>query len=62
MKIGKHTDYRLSRNDQVIQWFWKCINEWDSEQKQDLQRGRYQLMVSKIYKVVMDQEDLLLKK
>ena len=34
MKIGKHTDYRgYQENDQVIQWFWKCINEWDSEQK-----------------------------
>ncbi|KAF6063799.1 HECT-domain (ubiquitin-transferase) family protein [Candida albicans] len=30
----KHTDYRgYQENDQVIQWFWKCINEWDSEQK-----------------------------
>lgn len=30
----KHTDYRgYLENDQVIQWFWKCIKEWDSEQK-----------------------------
>ncbi|CAI5758074.1 unnamed protein product [Candida verbasci] len=30
----KHTDYRgYQENDQVIQWFWKCVNEWDSEQK-----------------------------
>lgn len=30
----KHTDYRgYQESDQVIQWFWKCINEWDSEQK-----------------------------
>lgn len=30
----KHTDYRgYQENDQVIQWFWKCIKEWDLEQK-----------------------------
>ncbi|KAI3404517.2 hulA [Candida oxycetoniae] len=30
----KHTDYRgYQEQDQVIKWFWKCINEWDSEQK-----------------------------
>lgn len=30
----KHTDYRgYQENDQVVQWFWKCIREWDSEQK-----------------------------
>lgn len=30
----KHTDYRgYQESDQVIQWFWKCIKEWDSEQK-----------------------------
>lgn len=30
----KHTDYRgYQETDQVIQWFWKCIKEWDSEQK-----------------------------
>ena len=55
----------IKKNDQVIQWFWKCINEWDSEQKARLLQftgtSVYQLMVSKIYKVVMDQEDLLLK-
>ena len=33
----KHTDYRgYSENDEVIQWFWKCIREWDSEQKSRL--------------------------
>lgn len=30
----KHTDYRgYTETDQAIQWFWKCIKEWDSEQK-----------------------------
>ncbi|ODV81154.1 HECT-domain-containing protein [Suhomyces tanzawaensis NRRL Y-17324] len=30
----KHTDYRgYQESDQVIQWFWKIIKEWDSEQK-----------------------------
>lgn len=30
----KHTDYRgFTENDQVIQWFWRCVTEWDSEQK-----------------------------
>lgn len=30
----KHTDYRgYSESDQVIQWFWQCLREWDSEQK-----------------------------
>lgn len=30
----KHTDYRgYQESDEVIQWFWKCIKEWDSEQK-----------------------------
>lgn len=30
----KHTDYRgYQENDPVIQNFWKCIKEWDSEQK-----------------------------
>lgn len=30
----KHTDYRgYQESDQVIQWFWRCIKEWDSEQK-----------------------------
>lgn len=33
----KHTDYRgYSENDEVIQWFWKCVREWDSEQKSRL--------------------------
>lgn len=33
----KHTDYRgYSENDEVIQWFWKCIRNWDSEQKSRL--------------------------
>lgn len=32
-----HTDYRgYSENDEVIQWFWKCISLWDSEQKSRL--------------------------
>lgn len=32
-----HTDYRgYSENDEVIQWFWKCIALWDSEQKSRL--------------------------
>ncbi|KAH3679536.1 hypothetical protein WICPIJ_008585 [Wickerhamomyces pijperi] len=30
----KHTDYRgYQETDEVIQWFWKCISEWDNEQK-----------------------------
>ncbi|ODQ82829.1 hypothetical protein BABINDRAFT_159328 [Babjeviella inositovora NRRL Y-12698] len=30
----KHTDYRgYQETDQVIQWFWQCIKDWDSEQK-----------------------------
>ncbi|KAH3671413.1 hypothetical protein WICMUC_004637 [Wickerhamomyces mucosus] len=30
----KHTDYRgYQENDEVIKWFWKCISEWDNEQK-----------------------------
>lgn len=30
----KHTDYRgYQESDEVVQWFWKCITEWDSEQK-----------------------------
>ncbi|OBA20930.1 HECT-domain-containing protein [Metschnikowia bicuspidata var. bicuspidata NRRL YB-4993] len=30
----KHTDYRgYQESDQVVQWFWRCIKEWDSEQK-----------------------------
>lgn len=33
----KHTDYRgYSENDEVIQWFWKCVRTWDSEQKSRL--------------------------
>lgn len=33
----KHTDYRgYSENDEVIQWFWKCVRGWDSEQKSRL--------------------------
>ncbi|KAF5097295.1 hypothetical protein D0Z03_001453 [Geotrichum reessii] len=33
----KHTDYRgYSENDEVIQWFWKCVRSWDSEQKSRL--------------------------
>ncbi|CAO3688683.1 hypothetical protein G6F70_005615 [Rhizopus microsporus] len=30
----KHTDYRgYTEQDDVIQWFWKCIRSWDSEKK-----------------------------
>ncbi|KAI7862441.1 hypothetical protein BDF14DRAFT_1855541 [Spinellus fusiger] len=30
----KHTDYRgYTEQDDVIQWFWKCISSWDSEKK-----------------------------
>lgn len=30
----KHTDYRgYQESDQVIQWFWQAITEWDSEQR-----------------------------
>lgn len=30
----KHTDYRgYTESDPVIQWFWKAISEWDSEQR-----------------------------
>ncbi|KAG0215162.1 hypothetical protein BGX31_000904 [Mortierella sp. GBA43] len=30
----KHTDYRgYTEQDEVIQWFWKCIRSWDSEKK-----------------------------
>lgn len=33
----KHTDYRgYSESDEVVQWFWKCVREWDSEQKSRL--------------------------
>ncbi|KAK9320086.1 hypothetical protein V1517DRAFT_330433 [Lipomyces orientalis] len=33
----KHTDYRgYSESDEVIQWFWKCVRTWDSEQKSRL--------------------------
>ncbi|KAF2740699.1 HECT-domain-containing protein [Polyplosphaeria fusca] len=33
----KHTDYRgYTENDEVIQYFWKCIRSWDSEQKSRL--------------------------
>lgn len=33
----KHTDYRgYSENDEIIQWFWKCVRSWDSEQKSRL--------------------------
>lgn len=33
----KHTDYRgYTENDEVIQWFWKCVRTWDSEQKSRL--------------------------
>ncbi|OWB70163.1 hypothetical protein B5S33_g4444 [[Candida] boidinii] len=30
----KHTDYRgYQESDEVIQWFWKCVSEWESEQR-----------------------------
>ncbi|CAI4404109.1 BAQ_1a_G0015850.mRNA.1.CDS.1 [Saccharomyces cerevisiae] len=30
----KHTDYRgYQESDEVIQWFWKCVSEWDNEQR-----------------------------
>lgn len=30
----KHTDYRgYQESDEVIKWFWKCITEWDNEQR-----------------------------
>lgn len=30
----KHTDYRgYQESDEVIQWFWKAISEWESEQR-----------------------------
>lgn len=33
----KHTDYRgYTESDEVIQWFWKCVRSWDSEQKSRL--------------------------
>jgi E3 ubiquitin-protein ligase NEDD4 len=33
----KHTDYRgYTEQDEVIQWFWKCIRSWDSEKKSRL--------------------------
>ncbi|KAI9475785.1 MAG: hypothetical protein EXX96DRAFT_526517 [Benjaminiella poitrasii] len=33
----KHTDYRgYTEQDDVIQWFWKCIRGWDSEKKSRL--------------------------
>ncbi|KAL0092500.1 E3 ubiquitin-protein ligase RSP5 [Phycomyces blakesleeanus] len=33
----KHTDYRgYTEQDDVIQWFWKCVSSWDSEKKSRL--------------------------
>ncbi|OLL23296.1 putative E3 ubiquitin-protein ligase hulA [Neolecta irregularis DAH-3] len=30
----KHTDYRgYTEQDEVIQWFWKCVRTWDAEKK-----------------------------
>lgn len=30
----RHTDYRgYQESDQVIEWFWKCIAEWESDQR-----------------------------
>ncbi|KAI8972706.1 E3 ubiquitin-protein ligase RSP5 [Pilobolus umbonatus] len=33
----KHTDYRgYTEQDDVIQWFWRCVTSWDSETKSRL--------------------------
>ena len=33
----KHTDYRgYTEQDEVIQYFWKCVRTWDAEQKSRL--------------------------
>ncbi|RUP50997.1 hypothetical protein BC936DRAFT_136672 [Jimgerdemannia flammicorona] len=33
----KHTDYRgYTEQDDVVQWFWKCIRTWDGEKKSRL--------------------------
>lgn len=33
----KYTDYRgYTENDEVVQWFWKCVRSWDSEKKSRL--------------------------
>ncbi|KAG6335883.1 hypothetical protein ID866_3220 [Astraeus odoratus] len=33
----KHTDYRgYEMNDEVIQWFWKCVRSWPPERKSRL--------------------------
>ncbi|PVU89203.1 hypothetical protein BB561_005490 [Smittium simulii] len=33
----KHTDYRgYTETDQVIQWFWQCVNDMDSERRSRL--------------------------
>lgn len=33
----KYTDYRgYEMNDEVIQWFWKCIRSWPTERKSRL--------------------------
>ncbi|KAI6039014.1 hypothetical protein EDC04DRAFT_1819812 [Pisolithus marmoratus] len=33
----KHTDYRgYETNDEVIQWFWKCVRSWPPERKSRL--------------------------
>ncbi|SAM01374.1 hypothetical protein [Absidia glauca] len=33
----KHTDYRgYTEQDDVIQWFWKCVRSWDNEKKSRL--------------------------
>ncbi|KXS21640.1 HECT-type ubiquitin-protein ligase E3 Pub1 [Gonapodya prolifera JEL478] len=33
----KNTDYRgYTENDEVIQWFWKCVQTWDGERKSRL--------------------------
>lgn len=33
----KHTDYRgYTEQDDVVQWFWKCVKSWDGEKKSRL--------------------------
>ena len=30
----KYTDYRgYTENDEVVQWFWKCVRSWEGEKK-----------------------------
>ena len=34
LTTGRNT--QTTENDEVIQWFWKCVRSWDSEQKSRL--------------------------